>query len=156
MDVTTLLYLRGPEGYLMLHRTKKEADINQGKWIGVGGHVEAGESPTECVIREAYEETGLIIGEPKIRALVTFVTLDDTGAVEETDQMIVFTADSFEGELTTACPEGDLAWVPELVLSNLPMWEGDALFLGPILAGAPFFALKLVYQGGALLRWSVE
>ena len=48
MDVTTLCYLEKDGKYLMLHRTKKENDVNEGKWIAVGGHCENAESPEDC------------------------------------------------------------------------------------------------------------
>ena len=59
MEITTLCYIEKDNKYLMLKRVKKKEDINKGKWIGVGGHFEEGESPEECVCREVLEETGL-------------------------------------------------------------------------------------------------
>ena len=56
--LTTLCYLERDGQYLMLHRISKKNDVNKGKWIGVGGHFEEGESPEECMLREVFEETG--------------------------------------------------------------------------------------------------
>ena len=57
---STLCYLENARGeYLMLHRVKKKNDVNQDKWIGVGGKFEADESPEDCLLREVREETGL-------------------------------------------------------------------------------------------------
>ena len=61
MTITTLCYIENDDKYLMLHRVKKQNDINKGKWIGVGGHTEDQESPEECLLREVKEETGLTL-----------------------------------------------------------------------------------------------
>lgn len=65
---STLCYLENAQGeYLMLHRVKKKVDINKGKWIGVGGRFEDGESPDECLCREVWEETGLTLTQFQFR-----------------------------------------------------------------------------------------
>ncbi len=127
----------------MLHRIKKENDINKDKWIGIGGGFEEGESPYDCVIREALEETGLMLENPLYRGLVTFVS----GGV--TEQMHLFTCTDFSGELTE-CDEGSLEWVECSRIPKLPIWEGDRIFLRLIFEDAPFFSLKLVYIGDRL------
>jgi 8-oxo-dGTP diphosphatase len=136
----------------MLHRIKKKIDINQGKWIGIGGKIEGGESPDECVRREVLEETGLTLQDPKLRAIVTFNFESPQPELEDWDveYMFVYTCDRFSGKLTEICDEGVLAWVPEAEIDALPQWEGDRLFLKPILEGAPFFSMKLNYQGDSL------
>ena len=63
MKNTTLCYLEKDGAYLMLHRVKKKNDVNEGKWVGVGGHFEEGESPYDCAVREIFEETGIICGK---------------------------------------------------------------------------------------------
>ena len=65
MTLTTLCYIEQNDQYLMLHRIRKENDLNEGKWIGVGGHVEKGETPEQCIRRETKEETGLTLGGVK-------------------------------------------------------------------------------------------
>jgi len=107
----------------MLHRTKKKGDGNEGKWLGIGGHFEEKESPYDCVIREVKEETGLILLRPKYRGIVTFASDE-----YETEQMHLFTCTEFIGELG-CCSEGDLYFVEKSRLRDLPMWEGDFLFL---------------------------
>ena len=128
----------------MLHRIKKENDENRDKWIGVGGKFEEGESPEDCVMREALEETGLTLIDPKYRGIVTFVS-DEWG----TEYMHLFTADRFSGELKE-CDEGVPEWVDKNELLSLPMWEGDLIFLRLIDTACPFFSLKLNYSGDAL------
>lgn len=141
---TTLCYILRGDEVLMLHRIKKKNDINQGKWIGVGGKLEPGESPDECLLREAREETGLTLTSWRCRGVVTF--LSDVG---EGEYMYLFTADGFTGELIT-CDEGELQWVPREFLNTLPHWEGDKIFLDLMWAGAPFFLLTLRYRGDTL------
>ena len=144
--LTTLLYLERDGKYLMLHRTKRENDENAGKWIGIGGKFEEGESPEDCVIREAKEETGLTVVSPSFRGIITFVS-DRSG----TEYMHLFTADRFSGTLRD-CDEGELAWVGKDRVPTLPLWEGDRIFLSLLARNAPFFSLKLVYSGDALVR----
>ena len=145
MEATTLCYIESNGCYLMLHRVKKEQDINKDKWIGVGGHLEEGESPEDCLLREVKEETGLILTGYQYRGLVTFVS-DEYG----TEYMHLFTADSFEGELTE-CDEGELVWLPIEQVPKLPSWAGDRIFLELIAKPSPFFSLKLRYRGSELI-----
>ncbi len=144
MKNTTLCYLERDGKYLMLHRTKKENDVNRDKWIGVGGHFEEGESPEDCVRREVFEETGLTLTRFSYRGIVTFAS--DRW---ETEYMHLFTADGFAGALRE-CEEGALEWIQKAVLLDLPMWEGDRIFLELIAAPRPFFSLKLKYEGERL------
>lgn len=144
MKLTTLCYIEKDGKYLMLHRIKKKSDINQGKWIGVGGHFEEGESPEECLIREVQEETGLFLTQYAFRGIVTFAT-----DVQQTEYMCLYTAKAFEGDLT-ACNEGELAWIDKERIEELELWEGDRIFLRLLAAEAPFFSLKLRYVGDVL------
>ena len=142
---TTLCYvLRGDE-VLMLHRVKKKNDINKDKWIGIGGKFEPCESPDECMLREAREETGLTLTSFSCRGVVTFLTENP----EEGEYMYLFTADGFEGEMTE-CDEGDLQRVRRDFLKNLPKWEGDQIFLDLLFEDAPFCLLTLRYDHGNL------
>lgn len=145
MKNTTLCYIERDGRYLMLHRTKKENDENKDKWIGIGGKFEDKESPEDCVAREVKEETGLSLTAYRYRGLVTFVS--DRWP---TEYMHLFTADGFTGELIP-CGEGELAWIDKEKLLELPLWEGDKLFLRLLDTDVPFFSLKLEYQGDRLL-----
>lgn len=129
----------------MLHRVKKENDLNRDKWIGVGGGFEDRESPEECIQREVREETGLTLTSYRFRGIVTFVS--DRW---ETEYMHLFTADGFEGSLAE-CDEGVLEWIDKKVLLSLPLWEGDKIFLRLLDKDVPFFSLKLVYTGDVLV-----
>ena len=142
--MTTLCYIEKEDSYLMLHRVKKENDVNKDKWIGIGGHFEQGESPEECLMREAREETGLMLTSWKFRGLVTF-TQEGYG----TEYMCLYTADGYEGSIKE-CSEGVLEWVPKSRISSLNLWEGDRIFLDLIKKNAPFFSLKLSYEGDHL------
>lgn len=143
---TTLCYVTRGEEVLMLHRVKKKNDISKDKWIGIGGKFEGDESPDECLLREAWEETGLRLTSWQCRGVVTF--LNDTC---EGEFMYLFTADGFEGELID-CPEGDLQWVNRDFLNRLPKWEGDQIFLDLLWQNAPFFLLTLRYSGDKLIE----
>ena len=142
---TVLCYLEKDGAYLMLHRTKKKNDLNGGKWIGVGGKFESGESPEECLVREVKEETGITLTEWSYRGIITF----DYDALCPTEYMHLFIAPT-DQEPTVVCDEGDLRWVPKEELFSLPMWEGDPVFLRLLEKQCPFFSLKLTYRDDRL------
>lgn len=146
MHNSTLCYVLRGNDVLMLHRVKKKNDINKDKWIGIGGKFEPEESPDECLLREAKEETGLTLTSWRCRGIVTF--LNEGG---EGEYMYLFTADGFQGDLT-ACDEGDLQWVSREFVSRLPTWEGDKIFLELLWQDAPFFLLTLRYRGDKLME----
>ncbi|MDY3014111.1 MAG: 8-oxo-dGTP diphosphatase [Evtepia sp.] len=143
---TTLCYIEQDGKYLMLHRVKKENDINHDKWIGIGGKFEEKESPEECLLREVKEETGLTLTEYAYRGLVTFVS-----DVWTTEYMHLFTATGFTGTMIP-CDEGDLEWVPKDQVKDLPIWTGDKIFLDLLTQDIPFFSLKLAYEGDTLVQ----
>ena len=145
MRNTTLCYLERGRDYLMLHRVKKEVDENKDKWIGIGGKFEEGESPEDCLLREVREETGLTLTSWRYRGIVTFVS-DEWG----TEYMHLFTANAWEGALRQDCDEGVLEWIDREKLLSLPIWEGDKIFLRLLDQDAPFFSLKLRYEGDRL------
>ena len=140
-SLSTLCYIEKDGQYLMLHRTVKKNDVNKDKWIGVGGHFEADESPEECVLREVKEETGYTLTSYRFRGIVTFVSGNGV-----TEYMHLFTADEFEGK-SIACDEGELEWVKKEDVLKLNIWEGDRIFLRLLADEEPFFSLKLVYDG---------
>lgn len=143
---TTLCYIQKDEKYLMLHRIKKQNDINKDKWIGIGGKFEEGESPEDCVLREVKEETGLNLKSYEYRGLVTFVSDNNF-----TEFMHIFWSDNFEGEIID-CDEGKLEWIEKSKLNDFEHWKGDEIFLDLIDKKVPFFSLKLVYKSGILLK----
>lgn len=141
MKNTTLCYLLQGEDVLLLHRVKKENDLNHDKWIGIGGKFEEDESPEECLLREAWEETGLTLTDYRYRGIVTFVS-DEW----ETEYMHLYTATGWTGTLKE-CDEGVLEWIPRQKMWELPSWEGDKIFLRLLEEEAPFFSVKLRYEG---------
>ena len=147
---STLCYLRRGEDVLLLHRIKKKNDLNQDKWIGVGGKFEDKESPEDCALREIWEETGLTVTRWQYRGIVTFVS-DQW----PTEYMYLYTATGFEGEMIV-CDEGDLEWVEHDKITDLPIWEGDKLFLRLLAEEAPFFSLKLEYHGDTLVYAALD
>lgn len=149
MKLATLCYLRRDGQTLMVHRNKKENDMHAGKWNGLGGKLEPGETPEACAIREIREESGLEARDPRLRGLLTFPEF----ANDEDWYAFVFEVDQFEGELIDS-PEGDLRWVDDDQVLELNLWEGDHIFL-PWLEQGKFFSGKFVYQDGRLLEYEV-
>lgn len=145
MRNTTLCHIEKDGCYLMLHRIKKENDLNRDKWVGIGGKFEDGESPEECNSREVLEETGLTLNSARYCGIVTFVS-----DKWETEYMHIFHSDNFSGTVKE-CDEGVLEWVKKENLYTMPIWEGDKIFLRLIEENAPFFSLKLVYEGDRLV-----
>ena len=144
MKNTTLCYLSRGDEYLMLHRVKKKNDLNHDKWIGFGGKLEENESPEEGILREVREETGLCLTDLRYRGIVTFISDEAEG-----EYMHLFTAEHYEGEITD-CDEGEIAWIKKVDFVALPQWEGDKIFMKLLEDGAPFFSLKLRYEGDRL------
>lgn len=154
MTNTTLCYIEKDSAYLMLHRVKKQNDLNKDKWIGIGGKFEEGESPEECIIREAKEETGLTLNSPEYRGIVTFVS-DDRKYGRITEYMHLFWCNDFSGDIKD-CDEGNLEWIPKNKINELPHWKGDEIFLDLLNSEnhpeQSFFSLKLEYVEGVLKR----
>ena len=150
MRNSTLCYIEKDGCYLMLHRVKKDNDVNRDKWIGIGGGFEEDESPEDCVRRESLEETGLKLGHVQLRAVITFII--EGGVCEH---MFLFKTGDFTGELID-CDEGELEWIPKDRLYSLDLWEGDLIFLKKIENDCEFFTLKLVYSADGKLISAVE
>ena len=148
--LTTLCYIEQDDCYLMLLRNRKQNDLNEGKWIGVGGHFEDGESPEDCLLREAKEETGLTLLDYKLRGVVTFVS-----DVWESEYMYLFTASKFQGQLTS-CDEGELSWIPKEEIFDLNLWEGDYLFLNKMYNDNNYFEMELIYINDKLVSYNIK
>lgn len=146
MRLSSLCYLEKDGMYLMMYRNKKSEDINQGKWIGIGGKFKEGETPEECMLREVKEETGFSLVRYCYRGLVTFVQEG-----QETEYMHLFTADRWEGT-PIECTEGTLKWIEKEAVLDLNLWEGDKVFFRLLEERAEYFSLKLCYQGDILVK----
>ena len=147
---TTLCYIEKDNKYLMLHRVKKENDMNRDKWIGIGGKLEDGETPEMCLLREAMEETGLALTSYKYRGIVHFLS-----DVWDDEDMHLYTADGYEGEIID-CDEGTLEWIDKSKILDLPLWEGDKLFLALLPTDVGFFDMTLQYHGEKLVSASIN
>jgi 8-oxo-dGTP diphosphatase len=145
MKLATLCYIRSQGKTLMVHRVKKANDIHAGKWNGLGGKLEPGETPEECARREIYEESGLIAHKLEWKGVLTFPKF----AHEEDWYAFVFVVTDFSGDVVNSV-EGDLHWIADEDIPRLNLWEGDAIFL-PWLDKAGFFSGKFVYQEGQLV-----
>ena len=133
-----------------MHRNKRDGDIHKGKWNGLGGKFDTGESPEQCIIREVEEESGLLISTPKLHGFITFPQFKDN----QDWYVFVYTADQFEGTLID-CNEGELEWINDQQLSSLNLWEGDHIFLKWIYQNKPFFTAIFNYQNKELQSHSV-
>ncbi len=149
MKLGTLCYVRKAGQTLMLFRNKKPQDFHEGKWNGLGGKLELGETPEECVRREVREESGLSICTPVLHGILTFPAFDEV----DDWYVFVYTADRFAGQLIDS-PEGELAWIADEKLPDLNLWAGDRIFL-PWLEGGRFFSGKFVYRHGELVHHEV-
>ncbi len=149
MKLATLCYVRNAGQTLMVHRIKKENDMHAGKWNGLGGKLEPGETPEECAIREVWEESGLRVTAPQWKGIITFPGFYD----EEDWYTFLFVIEQFEGALIDS-PEGELRWIPDAELLDLNLWPGDRIFI-PWLAQPGFFSAKFVYQHQKLVDHSV-
>lgn len=148
VKMTTLCYIEKDHKILMLRRDKKEQDQSAGKWIGVGGKMEAGESPAECMLREVREETGLELTSWKLRGVISFMS-----DIWEDEYMMLYSADEFTGELVEECSEGTLRWIDRDQIMDLSLWEGDRLFLKRLLESDELIQMKLIYEGEKLVSW---
>ncbi|MCX7798603.1 MAG: 8-oxo-dGTP diphosphatase [Melioribacter sp.] len=150
MQLATLCYIIHNDKTLMLHRIKKKNDIHEGKWNGLGGKFQPGETPEECVIREVKEESGLLIKNPKLHGFITFPLFDG----KKDWYVFLFTANEYEGKLIDS-KEGNLQWIPNEKLLELNLWEGDKIFI-PWLFQNKFFSAKFVYENGIFKGYEVK
>lgn len=150
MKQTTLCYIEKDNKYLMLHRTKKENDMNKDKWIGIGGKIEEGETPVECILREAKEETGLTLNHVTYRGIIYF-----KNDYYYDEDMHLFTCTDFSGTIKE-CDEGTLEWIDKDKLFDLTLWEGDKIFLKELKKDTPFFHLTLNYSKDTLLSHELK
>ncbi len=151
MKNTTLIYLERDHKYLMMYRGRKPHDPNAGKWIGIGGKIEEGETPEECAIRETLEETGITLDSLTFRGIVFFINTK-----YETEYMYLYTSTEFDGADPTDCDEGDLRWIDIDEIGSLSLWEGDRIFLDLLKSDSSPFLLTLRYDGDELLDHSLR
>jgi len=149
MKLATLCYLMHEGKTLMLYRNKKENDYHEGKWNGLGGKLEKGETPEECAIREVYEESGLKVSQPKMKGLITFPMFDG----KDDWYVWVFVFNKFEGKIIDS-PEGELEWIPNDKLTKLNLWDGDKHFI-PWLFEENCFSAKFIYENGIYISHDV-
>ncbi len=150
MKLATLCYLRKDGRTLMIHRVKKAGDIHAGKWNGLGGKLEPGETPEECAVREIREESGLVARRLELKGILSFPGF----ANDEDWYAFVFLVPEFEGQIGES-QEGYLQWIESEGIHDLNLWEGDRIFL-PWLDQPGFFSGKFVYKNGGLVENSVN
>ena len=147
---STLCYLKNKNSTLMLYRNKKNFDIHEGKWNGLGGKLEPGESPDECVVREVREESGYLISNPILKGCITFPLFDSVN-----DWIVfIYTCNKYNGKMINS-KEGKLEWIETKDLLNLNVWDGDRIFM-PWLENKPFFSAKFIYKDSVFKKYSVN
>ncbi len=139
----TLCYVERDGRILMLHRDTRPEDLHFGKSNGLGGKLEAGESPMDCARREIMEESGLVAGRLRFAGHITFPLFDG----RRDWSVFLFHAPDPRGEVGPHPAEGHLEWIPRESLLDLNLWEGDRHFLPWLLAGRRFLA-RFEYQDG--------
>ena len=150
MKLATLCYVMQNDKTLMLYRNKKVNDYHEGKWNGLGGKFESGETPEECAVREVYEESGLVVNNPIMKGFITFPLFDG----EEDWYVFLFVFNQFEGKLIDS-PEGELQWIPNNKLVDLNLWDGDKIFI-PWLFEDKCFSAKFIYENGKYISHTVN
>lgn len=150
MKLSTMCYITKNNKTLMLYRNKKENDVHEGKYVGLGGKIEKGETPEECIVREVKEESGLNIKNPMLKGVLTFPSFKD----DEDWYVFLYTARDFDGQITES-NEGELLWVQNDDLEKLNLWDGDKLFL-KWMKDDRFFSGKITYKKGKLEDYNVK
>ncbi|MEW6654976.1 MAG: 8-oxo-dGTP diphosphatase [Bacteroidota bacterium] len=150
VQLATLCYVMHEGRTLMLFRNKKPNDYHEGKWNGLGGKFEEGESPEECAVREVEEESGIKMITPKMKGIITFPMFDN----KKDWYVFLFTAENFSGELADS-NEGKLEWIPNDELVNLNLWDGDKIFI-PWLFEDKYFSAKFIYENGKYVSHEVN
>lgn len=152
MKLFTECYIRKNGRTLMMYRNKMKNDINQGRWIGLGGKFEPGESPEQCLLREVEEEAGVILTDFRLRGLLTFITTDGSS---EPLYLFIYTASDYDGEIGE-CDEGTLSWIDDKKIRELDLWEGDRLFWDWLDKDERFFSARFVYHEDVLTEHQVS
>ena len=153
MRKTTQCYICRKNGknieYLMLYRNRKPEDPNEGKWLGIGGKVEAGETPLEANVREVREETGISLNPEDCRfhGNIKFIN-----TIYEDEEIYLYSVEVPEDTQPIDCDEGELHWIDASKIMTLNMWEGDRQFLAPLLEGGTDINMTLYYDGDELVR----
>ncbi len=145
MDKTVLCYIEKDNQFLMIYRNKKENDLNEGKWLGVGGHIEKDETPSQALLREVKEETNLDLLRYELRGLIYFQNNDYKEA------MYLYTSSEFKGDIKE-CNEGELHFINKKDVLNLNLWDGDRIFLKYLEDDEPYFELELIYSDKKLIK----
>ncbi len=154
--LATLGYIVSADGrrVLMVHRNKRLDDIHYGKYNGLGGKLDRGESVSDCMKREVWEESGLRVEAMTLRGTISWPGFGKRG---EDWFGFIFRIDRWSGTVHEGNHEGTLEWVDREALLDLPLWESDRLFLPMIFDDSPaVFHGVMPYENGRMLAWSYE
>ena len=154
--LATLAYLVDAERKrtLMVHRNKRADDQQLGKYNGLGGKVEAGESVFAGLCREVREEAAVEVVKASLRGTISWPGFGKAG---EDWFGFVFLVESFRGIPLAENAEGALEWVAIDDLLKLPLWEGDHHFLPMVFGPHPGqFHGVMPYAGGKMVSWAYQ
>lgn len=140
MKLATLVYIEKDGKMLMMFRDKKKNDMHERKYNGIGGKLEEGESPEECMIRETQEETGLTPTNFRLAGISTYPQFYEN----EDWYLFIYHVTAYQGEEFISS-EGSLEWIKTSLLSTLNMWEDNKIFLQWLLEKT-FFSSKFIYE----------
>jgi 8-oxo-dGTP diphosphatase len=157
--LATLAYIRHEDEVLLLLRNKKENDFHEGKYIGIGGRLEPGETPLECIIREVKEESGYSFSSENIqfRGYIYFDDIDRDKINEDLPPFnwLVFLYSAVVKEKKSFINlEGDLKWFPVHDIPYNEMWDGDRIFTPNLLNSTDVIEGKFLYRDNKIIDWS--
>jgi 8-oxo-dGTP diphosphatase len=138
----TLIFLTR-EGQILMLKGSPDKRLWAGKYNGIGGHLEPGESPYRSALRELREETGLVVESLALRAVIHITLPEPPGIV-----LFVFVGAMPTGE-PTGSDEGVPVWVDLDTLPHLPLVEDLPELLPRLLEPGPvLFATYFVGDAG--------
>ncbi len=142
------------ERVLLVHRNARPEDMHLGKYNGLGGKMEPAEDALSCMRREIREEAGIECTRIELRGTINWPGFGKKG---EDWLGFLYLIHAFEGEPHIRNEEGDLEWIEISRLHELPMWEGDRLFLPLVFDQDPRpFHGVMPYREGRMISWAYE
>ncbi len=157
--LATLAYIVNQSDVLLLYRNKKENDFHEGKFVAIGGRLEPGETPLECILRELIEETGYELSSTEIdyRGYIYFDEVSRNKTKEDLPAfnwlVFIYYARVDEKKIIDNS-EGELQWFSFDEVPYDKMWAGDKIFTPKILLSNDIIEGKFLYKGEEIVNWT--